>query len=65
MSSESDDNFPNYSKLIFRSIVQHHVGHPNWGSFANKVLEWGPNPRKGTKSDQAHPPIHPTKVSMG
>ena len=25
----------------------------------------GPNPRKGKKSDQAHPPIHPLKVATG
>lgn len=35
--------------------------HPDWGAFAGRVLEWGPNPRNGNKSDQAHPPIHPTK----
>jgi hypothetical protein len=29
--------------------------------FANRVLQHGPNPRAGKKSDQAHPPIHPTK----
>lgn len=40
-------------------------GHPAWGNFANRVLEWGPNPRNGNKSDQAHPPIHPTKYSNG
>ena len=31
--------------------------------FANEVLANGPNPRQGRKSDQAHPPIHPTKYS--
>ncbi|CAG2060128.1 unnamed protein product, partial [Timema podura] len=31
--------------------------------FANRVLESGPNPRVGKKSDQAHPPIHPTKYT--
>ena len=30
-------------------------------AFANRVLQEGPNPRQGKKSDQAHPPIHPTK----
>jgi len=30
-------------------------------AFAQKVLDEGPNPFQGTKSDQAHPPIHPTK----
>ncbi|XP_055594004.1 DNA topoisomerase 3-alpha [Uranotaenia lowii] len=42
-------------------LVEMQANHPDWGSFAQKVLEWGPNPRNGKKSDQAHPPIHPTK----
>lgn len=29
--------------------------------FASRVLQDGPNPRAGKKSDEAHPPIHPTK----
>lgn len=38
---------------------------PVWGTFAQRVLDQpgGPNPRQGKKSDQAHPPIHPTKYS--
>lgn len=39
--------------------------HPNWGEFAQRVIQWGPNPRNGNKSDQAHPPIHPTKLATG
>lgn len=31
--------------------------------FARRVLEEGPNPRNGNKTDQAHPPIHPTKYT--
>lgn len=31
--------------------------------FAQRVLQDGPNPRQGRKSDQAHPPIHPTKFA--
>ncbi|XP_062263697.1 DNA topoisomerase 3-alpha [Platichthys flesus] len=36
-----------------------------WGTFAQRVLDQpgGPNPRQGKKSDQAHPPIHPTKFT--
>lgn len=32
--------------------------------FARRILGdlGGPNPRAGRKSDQAHPPIHPTKA---
>ncbi len=31
--------------------------------FATQVLQNGPNPRNGKKSDQAHPPIHPLKYT--
>ena len=33
--------------------------------FAGKILEdfGGPHPRVGKKTDEAHPPIHPTKYS--
>lgn len=31
-------------------------------AFAKRILEeGGPNPRQGKKTDNAHPPIHPTK----
>lgn len=43
-------------------LVEQQSGHEAWGAFARRVLEWGPNPRNGNKSDQAHPPIHPTKL---
>jgi len=33
--------------------------------FAQCVLNNGPSPRQGKKSDQAHPPIHPTKYTHG
>lgn len=38
---------------------------PNWGTFAQRVLDQpgGPTPRQGKNSDQAHPPIHPTKFT--
>jgi DNA topoisomerase-3 len=44
-----------------RALVELQTPHADWGEFAGRVLEWGPNPRNGNKSDQAHPPIHPTK----
>lgn len=31
--------------------------------FAANILEKGPNPRQGKKTDKAHPPIHPTKYT--
>nr|CAD7453537.1 unnamed protein product [Timema tahoe] len=50
-------------ELNLRSLVEMHTADHNWGEFANRVLESGPNPRVGKKSDQAHPPIHPTKYT--
>lgn len=44
-------------------LVEMQTPHREWGEFAQMVVEWGPNPRNGNKSDQAHPPIHPTKFS--
>ena len=43
-------------------LIDNHVSDPNWGDFAQRISE-GPNPRNGNKSDQAHPPIHPTKYT--
>ncbi|KAK6037593.1 DNA topoisomerase [Cooperia oncophora] len=43
------------------SLVGQLTTSPKWGDFAAEVLEHGPNPRNGTKSDEAHPPIHPLK----
>lgn len=51
-----------FSKEInLRGLAEMHTSDREWGDFASKVLDWGPNPRNGNKSDQAHPPIHPTK----
>ncbi|XP_043349559.1 DNA topoisomerase 3-alpha isoform X2 [Dermochelys coriacea] len=48
--------------LNLTSLVQQQTQDPNWGAFAQGILDrGGPTPRNGTKSDQAHPPIHPTK----
>lgn len=46
-------------------LVEQQTQSPIWGTFAQRVMEQpgGPNPRQGKKSDQAHPPIHPTKYS--
>lgn len=53
-----------FSKEIdLRPLVEQQAGHPEWGGFATKVLEWGVNPRNGSKTDSAHPPIHPTKLN--
>uniref|UniRef100_H2Z240 DNA topoisomerase n=1 Tax=Ciona savignyi TaxID=51511 RepID=H2Z240_CIOSA len=46
-------------------LVQEQTSHPDWGGFASRLLglNGGPQPRNGHKSDQAHPPIHPTKAA--
>ncbi|KAK3091602.1 hypothetical protein FSP39_021083 [Pinctada imbricata] len=49
--------------LDLRGLVEQQTRDQNWGEFASRVLEQGPNPRNGKKTDQAHPPIHPTKYT--
>nr|XP_025042155.1 DNA topoisomerase 3-alpha isoform X2 [Pelodiscus sinensis] len=50
--------------LNLTSLVQQQTQNINWGAFAQRILDQGgPTPRNGTKSDQAHPPIHPTKYT--
>ncbi|XP_059470353.1 DNA topoisomerase 3-alpha [Neocloeon triangulifer] len=49
--------------LALAPLVEMQAQDPQWGDFAQQVLQDGPNPRQGKKSDQAHPPIHPTKYS--
>ncbi|XP_019659228.2 DNA topoisomerase 3-alpha isoform X1 [Ailuropoda melanoleuca] len=45
-------------------LVEQQTQDPRWGAFAQSILErGGPTPRNGNKSDQAHPPIHPTKYT--
>ena len=46
-------------------VVQQQTGDPQWGNFAARLLTVGPTPRRGTKTDNAHPPIYPTKYSNG
>ncbi|XP_062444554.1 DNA topoisomerase 3-alpha isoform X2 [Rhea pennata] len=51
-------------ELNLSALVQQQTQDPNWGAFAQRILDQGgPTPRSGTKSDQAHPPIHPTKYT--
>lgn len=46
------------------AMVEAQTQDPNWGDFARMVLERGPTPRNGNKTDNAHPPIHPTKYTF-
>ncbi|KAJ3645178.1 hypothetical protein Zmor_022858 [Zophobas morio] len=51
-------------ELNLANLVTQQQGDNRWGGFAQRVMdEGGPNPRQGKKSDQAHPPIHPTKYT--
>uniref|UniRef100_A0A8D2Q8Z5 DNA topoisomerase n=1 Tax=Varanus komodoensis TaxID=61221 RepID=A0A8D2Q8Z5_VARKO len=50
--------------LNLPGLVQLQTQDPQWGAFAQRILDQGgPTPRQGNKSDQAHPPIHPTKYA--
>ena len=49
--------------LDLRPLVELQTVDGRWVNFAQRVLQNGPNPRNGTKTDNAHPPIHPTKYA--
>ncbi|XP_044517721.1 DNA topoisomerase 3-alpha isoform X2 [Gracilinanus agilis] len=50
--------------LNLTALVQQQIHDEQWGAFAQRILDrGGPSPRNGKKSDQAHPPIHPTKYA--
>ncbi|KHN88784.1 DNA topoisomerase 3 [Toxocara canis] len=55
------NKFP--SNLDLSPLVEQQTANAEWGEFAQEVLDRGPNPRNGTKSDEAHPPIHPLKFA--
>nr|XP_973578.2 PREDICTED: DNA topoisomerase 3-alpha [Tribolium castaneum] len=49
-------------ELNLANLVTLQQNDQRWGAFAHRIMnEGGPAPRQGKKSDQAHPPIHPTK----
>lgn len=53
------------ANLALAPLVEQQTQSQTWGTFAQRVLDQpgGPNPRQGKNSDQAHPPIHPTKFT--
>ncbi|GLT25089.1 hypothetical protein SLA2020_002420 [Shorea laevis] len=57
------------SRTDLHIIVQEQQRHPDWGSYAQRLLDPGAglwrNPSGGGHDDKAHPPIHPTKFSAG
>ncbi|XP_059991608.1 DNA topoisomerase 3-alpha isoform X5 [Lagenorhynchus albirostris] len=58
------ETFHRIRDLDLTALVEEQTHDPRWGPFAQSILErGGPTPRNGNKSDQAHPPIHPTKYT--
>jgi DNA topoisomerase-3 len=55
------NTFP--SSLDLTSLIQQQTVDVNWGQFAANLAAEGANPRQGTKIDNAHPPIYPTKYT--
>ena len=53
--------FPPSMDLV--PLVQEQTQDGQWGDTARQILADTPNPRRGNKSDQAHPPIHPIKYA--
>ncbi|XP_028766082.1 DNA topoisomerase 3-alpha isoform X2 [Neltuma alba] len=57
------------SRTDLHTIVQEQQAHPEWGTYAQRLLDPGAslwrNPSNGGHDDKAHPPIHPTKFSIG
>ncbi|XP_065178079.1 DNA topoisomerase 3-alpha-like isoform X2 [Sycon ciliatum] len=51
--------------LNLTPLVEMQTQDHQWGEFAQRILNvyGGPNARNGRKSDNAHPPIHPTKFT--
>ncbi|XP_038064080.1 DNA topoisomerase 3-alpha-like [Patiria miniata] len=44
-------------------LIQEQTQDQRWGPFAAGILQEGPTPRQGNKTDNAHPPIHPIKYT--
>ncbi|EDV27024.1 uncharacterized protein TRIADDRAFT_22834 [Trichoplax adhaerens] len=55
------NQFP--SSMNLRQLIEYQTESSEWGDFAKSLVERGPTPRWGKKTDNAHPPIHPTKFT--
>lgn len=51
--------------LPLEPLVSNLTADGRFGNFAAELLSTGLTPRRGKKSDQAHPPIHPLKHGAG
>ena len=47
-----------------QTLITEQRAHPDWGAFATRLQDNGgfEFPRSGAGDDNAHPPIHPTKM---
>lgn len=50
-------------KLDLRPLVEAQTSDQPWSQFASQLLVNGLTPHQGRKTDNAHPPIHPTKAA--
>ncbi|XP_033096293.1 DNA topoisomerase 3-alpha-like [Anneissia japonica] len=50
-------------ELDLYPLVQEQTQDRQWGGFAAELLQRGITPRRGKNTDNAHPPIHPTKYT--
>ncbi|TKR77184.1 hypothetical protein L596_018201 [Steinernema carpocapsae] len=56
------NKFP--ANLNLAPLVDAQIASSDWGEFATGIIDrGGPRPRGGSKSDEAHPPIHPLKTA--
>ncbi|VDM97748.1 unnamed protein product [Thelazia callipaeda] len=55
------NKFPKDMNLML--FVEQQTVSAEWGDFSQKIAARGPDPRNGSKSDEAHPPIHPLKFA--
>ncbi len=52
-----------HDSMDLRAIVREHANNSVWGEFVQRLVHGDlyAGPRRGSKDDQAHPPIHPLK----
>ncbi|XP_077967820.1 DNA topoisomerase 3-alpha-like isoform X2 [Styela clava] len=48
-------------EIDLNRLIGEQTNSITWSGFAENLLDIGPTPRNGSKTDNAHPPIHPTK----
>lgn len=60
------DQYPNsMNDQILKTLISHQIPSTDWGVYASHLVNTDGKyqyPRKGKNNDNAHPPIHPTKL---